>query len=116
MKEPEILSKNDSRILSEFPENIRRQLRLEFAKEVINFDGHSTKTGGTVLIGLGSESPEMRKGLVEVFSQFGIRFQNCSYDKDSKISTTSKSETEKLYSLGIFRGQKREKLKQLLTH
>lgn len=115
VSEPKILSGKDRRILSEFPEEIGWQLRLEFAKEVINFDGHATVTGGIVSIGLGSESNSLRKSIVEIFNHFGVNFHNYNYENGGKILATSLKETKKMYSLGIFRGQKREKLKNLLN-
>lgn len=92
VKEPAIFSGKDARILSEFPEDLRWQLRWEFAKEVINFDGHSTIIGGIVSIGLGSESELLRNNLVEIFAHLGINFHNYQYEKNSKILTTAKKE------------------------
>lgn len=114
--EPKIFYEKDNRILSEFPEELRWQLRLEFSREVVNFDGHSTVTGNVVSAGLGSESADLRKNIVEIFNHFGVEFHNYDYERGGKILTTSLKETEKMYSLNLFRGQKREKFKKLLNH
>lgn len=114
VSEPKIFREGDCRILTKIPENYRKQLRLNFAKEVINFDGHSTRSGGIVSIGLGCKSKHLRRSVVEIFQLFGIKFRN--YEKYNKLLTTSKKDAEKLYLLGLFRGEKRKKLKRLLEH
>lgn len=112
VSEPRILVENDKRILSEFPEEMRWKLRLEFAKEVINFDGHSTESGGVVSVGLGSESDKLRESITQIFRHFGINLKN--YNIHKRATTTARKDAEKFYSIGIFRGQKGEKLKRLL--
>jgi hypothetical protein len=110
VREPSILSDSrDGRVLGTITEEERWSLRLDFAKEVVNFDGHSTKTGGIVSVGLGSESSEMRKNLCEIFERFGVKFRN--YDAHNKMLTTSWEQSRKLFDLGLFRGQRRTKFK-----
>ena len=112
VKEPRILSGDDDRLLTPLSKEISARLRLEFAKEVLNFDGHSTLTGGIVSIGLGVNSPHLRKSITEIFSDYTISFKN--YDKHKKTLTTSKLDAEKIHNLGVFRGKKRNKFEQIL--
>ncbi len=113
VREPQILrDAKDDRILVEVSDKKRWELRLDFAKEVINFDGYSTMTGGIISVGLGSRSRGLRRSLIEIFQYFGIKFSN--YDEYDKMLTTSWEESKKLYELGLFRGQKREKFRSLL--
>lgn len=115
VREPNILANtNDERALTDVREKERWQLRLDFAKEVVNFDGHSTITGGIVSVGLGSDSADLRMNLCEIFDHFGVKFRN--YDAHKKMLTTSSEESRKLYELGLFRGQKRMKLRNSLCH
>lgn len=114
VEEPRILSDpNDSRLLVAGSERKRWSLRLLFAKEVVNFDGHSTRTGGLPSVGLGSQSDKMRRSLTEIFGHFGVEFKN--YDSHKVMLTTSRENSRRLYSLGLFRGNKRSKLKRLLS-
>lgn len=112
VKEPSILYKNDKRILTSFPESIKWKLRLEFAKEALNFDGHSTKTGGIVSIGFGCNSYSLRKSVLEIFQHFGVKFNN--YNKGNKILTTRKIYAKQIYNLDVFRGNKKIKLEKLI--
>jgi len=114
VSEPTIFYQDNERILSEFPEKLRWQLRLNFAREVINFDGHSTMTGRVPSVCLGINSNLLRKQVAEIFNHFNINFHN--YDKHKKMMTTSRKETQKLFNINIFRGKKREKLKRLLGY
>jgi len=108
--EPPILSNPmDSRLLEPMDEDRRWSLRLDFAREVVNFDGHSTVTGGIVSVGLGSESAKMRGELSKIFEHFGVKFRN--YDLHRKMLTTSEKESRKLYQLGLFRGHRRDKFR-----
>ncbi len=110
VREPPILSNpNDVRLLEEITEKERWSLRLDFAKEVVNFDGHSTTTGGIVSVGLGSESSELRGNLCKIFEHFGVKFRN--YDRHNKMLTTSWEQSRRLFELGLFRGQKRMKFR-----
>lgn len=111
VKEPKIFSGNDNRLLSSIEEGDKWKLRLEFAREVINFDGHSTITGRIVSVGLGSNSPYLLNNVSETFKHFGIHFNKYP----TKILTTSGKESKKLYPLGIFRGAKRKKFENLLS-
>lgn len=114
VKEPKILSGYDDRLLSSMTEEISKKMRLEFAKEVLNFDGHSTITGGIVSVGLGCNSPYLRNSVVEIFDKNGIHFKN--YHTSKKILTTRKVDSNGIYNLGVFRGNKRNKMKRQLAH
>ncbi|MBI5060850.1 MAG: LAGLIDADG family homing endonuclease [Candidatus Aenigmarchaeota archaeon] len=109
VKMPKILYGNDERILDS-DGNALLKLQLGFAKEVINFDGHSTLSGRVVQVGLGSNSKELLKNVSSIFDHFGVKFNHY----ENKILTTSYKEGRKLYSLGIFRGQKRKKFVNLI--
>ena len=110
VKIPKILLGKDDRILSRIEEKIYMKLQLEFAKEVINFDGHSTLSGGVVQAGLGSNSKQLLEDVRNIFLIAGINF----HIYDNKILTTSFKESKKLYSIGLFRGQKRKKFEKLI--
>ena len=112
VKEPKILSGNDNRLLTSLSKDMSNKLRLEFAKEVINFDGHSTMTGGIVSVGLGVNSPHLRSSIAEIFGNYRISFKN--YEKHRKILTTSKLDADKIHNIGVFRGKKRIKFEKLL--
>ena len=112
VKEPKIFYQEDSRLLTPLTKNMSIKLRFEFAKEVINFDGHSTITGGIPSIGLGCNSPQLRKSVSEIFFNYGIVFKN--YENHKKILTTKKFYAKRILNLGVFRGNKRKKLKKLL--
>ncbi len=107
---PKILVEADERILESVPEGTLKELQLEFAKEVINFDGHSTLSGGVVQVGLGSNSRQLLEDVRNIFQRVGINFHIYS----NKILTTSYGESKKLCSIGLFRGQKRIKFENLL--
>ena len=105
---PKILINNrDKRFLENSELN---ELQLAFAMEVINFDGHSTLSGRTVQVGLGVNSKKLLYGIANIFEKFYVNF----HIYDTKILTTSYNESKKLYSLGLFRGQKREKFERLI--
>ncbi|MBI5061387.1 MAG: hypothetical protein HZB67_03660 [Candidatus Aenigmarchaeota archaeon] len=74
--EPKILSEDDERLLTKISEEMKWKLRLDFAKEVVNFDGHSTFSGGIVSVGLGSNSQKLLKNVSDTFDHFGIRFNS----------------------------------------
>lgn len=112
VREPIIFLKNDNRLLTSLSEDLRWKLRFEFAREVLNFDGHSTKTGGIPSIGLGCKSPDLRESVVETFQHFGVIFKD--YKKHEKLLTTSKKEAKKIYDLNVFRGNKKKKLRKLI--
>ena len=106
---PRIFLGEDDRILSENTD-VMPKLRLCFAIEVVNFDGHSTFSGGVVQVGLGSNSKKLLKEVNEIFQKNGVNF----HVYDNKILTTSSKESKKLYSIGLFRGQKRKKFESLI--
>ena len=106
---PKILSGNDNRILERGDEEILSNLQLEFAKEVINFDGHSTLSG-VVQTGFGSKSKKLLEDVKNVFQREGINF----HIYQDKILTTSFNESRKVYEAGLFRGKKREKFEKLI--
>jgi len=112
VKEPKILSGEDNRLLAPLSKEMSDKLRLEFAKEVLNFDGHSTMTGGIVSVGLGCNSPYLRKSVNEIFGLYDVSFRN--YDKHKKILTTKKIDAKKIHDLGVFRGNKRTKFEKLI--
>jgi hypothetical protein len=112
VSEPIIFGKSDSRLLSMMTEDDAWKRKFEFACEVVNFDGHSTVSGRTVSVGLGSASPKLRRDLLETFCHFGVKFHN--YDAHDKMLTTSLVDARKLYSLGLFRGAKRRKFAIIL--
>lgn len=107
---PRILLGRDDRILDGIPEEILLKLQIEFAKEVVNFDGHSTLSGNVVQAGFGSNSKHLLQDVKDVFQKNGVNF----HMYNDKILTTSYGESKKLYSIGLFRGQKREKFERLL--
>ena len=108
VKIPKILLGNDKRILTESKDF--DELQLVFAIEVINFDGHSTFSGGTVQVGLGLNSKELLHDIKEIFEKHEVNF----HIYNNKILTTSYKESRKLYFLGLFRGQKRAKFARLI--
>lgn len=110
VKTPRILLQKDERLLDDANEGILRQLQLEFAKEVVNFDGHSTLSGRVVQVGLGVNSKELLKEVRDIFQKFGVNF----HLYETKILTTSHEESRKLYLLGLFRGYKRQKFENLI--
>jgi hypothetical protein len=113
VSEPEILNNpSEGRLLSGMTKAQKWRLKLEFAREVVNFDGHSTITGRIVSVGVGSASPRLRKELVETFRHFGVEFRN--YEAHKRIASTSLAEAWKLHSLGLFRGAKRRKFTIIL--
>ena len=69
-------------------------------------------TGGVPSVGLGSQSDALRRNLSEIFGHFGVEFKN--YNSHKVMLTTSRENSRRLYSLGLFRGFKRSKLKRLL--
>lgn len=107
---PKIFLGNDNRLLDKINSNELDALKLNFAKEVINFDGHSTKSGGVPSVGLGSNSRSLLEEIKEIFENYGIEFK--IYDK--KILTTSHKNFIKFNKFNIFRGNKRIKYKKLL--
>ena len=104
-----LIEKNDARILEGNSGELEK-LQLEFAKEVINFDGHSTFSGNTVQVGLGVNSKQLLRDVKNVFERFEVNF----HMYETKILTTSYGESKKLYLLGLFRGQKRTKFERLI--
>ena len=107
---PKILEENDNRLLEKLDQETIEKLQVEFAKEVINFDGHSTLSGRVVQVVLGSNSKRLLEDVRNIFKKENIDF----HIYDTKILTTSFEESRKLYSLGLFRGQKRKKFKKLI--
>jgi len=110
VKIPKIFQEKDNRILDVYDKEISLKLQLEFAKEVINFDGHSTLSGNVIQVGFGSKSRQLLSDVKNIFQKFGVNF----HIYNDKILTTSFKESKKLYSIGLFRGQKRKKFENLI--
>jgi len=110
VRTPKILLENDERILEKVNTDTLTKLQIEFAKEVVNFDGHSTLSGKVIQVGLGSNSKQLLEDVRNIFEKVSINF----HIYNDKILTTSYGESKKLYSIGLFRGQKREKFRKLI--
>ena len=110
VKMPAIFKTNDKRVFGSADKQALQILQLEFSKEVINFDGHSTLSGNVVQAGFGSNSRPLLEDVKEVFQRHDVNF----HIYKNKILTTSYSETKKLYSLGLFRGLKKGKFDKLI--
>lgn len=110
VKTPRVLLEGDKRVLDGQTKETLVKLQLEFAKEVINFDGHSTLSGGVVQTGLGMNSTQMLEEVKKIFQNNDVNF----HIYPEKILITSYKESRKLYSLGLFRGQKRAKFENLI--
>ena len=74
MKTPAIFIKQDNRLLDKIDMEFLVKLQLEFAKEVINFDGHSTLSGNVVQVGFGSNSKELLEEVNSIFQKHGVNF------------------------------------------
>ncbi len=110
VKMPEIFKTNDKRVFGNADKQTLQILQLEFSKEVINFDGHSTLSGNIIQSGFGSNSRQLLEDVKDVFQKYNVNF----HIYKNKILTTSYPETKKLHSLGLFRGQKKEKFDNLI--